>query len=124
MSRGSRICHQLEKSVFPFPSDISWVILIGDPRPLHCKQQQLQSHVSIRVEMATVCEYTNPSDEVFYKEISQKRKPAVLRDLDIGKARELWTSGYLADAIGDTAVKIHVCPVSQMDFLKKNFLYK
>ena len=74
--------------------------------------------------MAAVQQYENPSNDTFNQQISRKREPAVLRNLDIGEGWKVWTSEYLASAVGDIPVKIHVCPVSQMDFLKKNFLYK
>lgn len=74
--------------------------------------------------MADLEEYDNLSDETVLSEILRKRTPVVLRNLDIGKAKELWNSKYLAEKIGDTPVKIHVCPIPQLDFLKKNFLYK
>ena len=71
-----------------------------------------------------MCEHENPSDDIFHHQISPKREPAVLRNLDIGDDWKNWTSEYLANKIGDVPVKIHVSPVAQMDFLKKNFLYK
>ena len=75
-------------------------------------------------EMAAVEEYENPTVDIFCEQISVKRKPAVLRNLDIGEGWKTWTPEYLASAIGSVPVKLHVCPVSQMNFLKKNFLYK
>jgi len=71
-----------------------------------------------------ICEHENPTDDIFHQRISPKREPAVLRNLDIGEDWKNWTSEYLANKIGDVPVKIHVSPVPQMDFLKKNFLYK
>lgn len=69
-------------------------------------------------------EYFNPDEETFTQAISSQRKPAVLKGLEFGDAINLWNADYLAKAVGSSPVKIHVSPVAQMDFLKKNFLYK
>eukprot|EP00112_Aurelia_sp_Birch-Aquarium-sp1_P004584 Seg152.6 transcript_id=Seg152.6/GoldUCD/mRNA.D3Y31 product="tRNA wybutosine-synthesizing protein 5" protein_id=Seg152.6/GoldUCD/D3Y31 len=74
--------------------------------------------------MAAVEEHISPCQETFLNEICSRRQPAVLRNVEIGNARNLWTTEYLAKSIGNIPVKIHVCPIPQMDFLRKNFLYK
>jgi len=60
----------------------------------------------------------------FLNTLYPMRKPLVLRGLDIGSAPSKWTPAYLSSVVDDHPIKIHVSPVAQMDFLKKNFLYK
>lgn len=68
--------------------------------------------------------YEHISKEFFVNEIQMKRKPAVLRGLDIGDCVVKWTPQYLIEQIGSIDVKIHVCTEGKMDFIKKNFLYQ
>lgn len=55
---------------------------------------------------------------------SPQRKPAVLRGVDLGPCLQKWTVEYLRQRGSDKEVKIHVSTVPQMDFLRKNFVYK
>ena len=72
-----------------------------------------------------VPEFRGPiTEETFQNDVYTKRKPMILKNLEFGDAKRLWTPGYLEEAIGSTSVKIHVSPVPEMDFLKKNFQYK
>ena len=59
----------------------------------------------------------------FLGQVYPTRKPAILRGVDLGPATQLWTPEYLCQCWKGT-VKAHVCPVPQMDFIKKNFAYK
>lgn len=62
--------------------------------------------------------------EEFYSIVYPRRQPAVLRGIDLGRAPGLWTPDYLCEHCGSRPVKVHVCPVAQMDFITKNFAYK
>ena len=64
------------------------------------------------------------SKEEFHSLVYPTRHPTVLRGIDLGAAPKLWTPEYLCQKCGDKAVKVHVCPVAQMDFITKNFAYK
>ena len=68
--------------------------------------------------------YKGVTKEVFQAEISPKRKPAILRGLDIGSACVKWTPEYLAQQGGERTVKFHVCQTGKMDFIHKNFAYR
>ena len=68
--------------------------------------------------------YSGVTKEIFETEISPKRKPAILRGLDIGSATVKWTPDYLAQRGGERAVRVHVCHTGKMDFIHKNFAYK
>ena len=68
--------------------------------------------------------YHGVTKNIFDAEISAKREPAILRDLDIGSACSKWSPEYLAQCGGEKTVKIHVCPTGRMDFIRKNFVYK
>ena len=52
------------------------------------------------------------------------RRPTVLKGVPLNVAPSLWTPEYLADACGSQSVKLHVSPVPQMDFIRKNFVYR
>lgn len=60
----------------------------------------------------------------FQEKVSQLREPVILCGLDLGSAPRLWNSQYLQERCGGNPVKVHVCPVKQMDFILKNFAYK
>ena len=62
--------------------------------------------------------------EEFEEKVYSRRSPVVLRGIDLGHAPRVWTPSYLARACGGKQVKVHVCPVDDMAFLEKNFLYK
>ena len=62
--------------------------------------------------------------EEFITKVYCKRKPAVLKGIDLGCAPSLWTPDYLCRKCGEKAVKVHVTPVSRMDFIRKNFVYR
>ena len=68
--------------------------------------------------------YPNDDGSYFKKIIYPERLPVILKSVNIGTACSTWTPNYLANALGDIPVKVHVCAVSELDFLKKNFLYK
>lgn len=48
----------------------------------------------------------------------------MLRGVNLGPCLEKWTVEYLRQKGSDKEVKIHVSTVPQMDFLRKNFVYK
>lgn len=82
--------------------------------------QQKSQHKEVRL----VSDPTQCTDTYFVEHIYPSRQPVVLRGLDIGEATTKWTPAYLACVIKQTPIKIHVSPQPQMDFIKKNFLYK
>lgn len=63
-------------------------------------------------------------EAAFMERVYSTKKPAVLRGIDLGCAPQLWTVDYLCAKCGSLPVKVHVCPVAQADFIKKNFAYK
>lgn len=61
----------------------------------------------------------------FVEKVSQHREPVILCGLELGCAPRLWNPQYLREkCCGGPPVKVHVCPVQQMDFVLKNFAYK
>ena len=56
--------------------------------------------------------------------IDNIREPFLLRNYDIGPCVEKWTIEYLKEVVGSKEVKIHVSSVSDMNFIKKNFIYR
>ncbi|XP_024142902.1 tRNA wybutosine-synthesizing protein 5 isoform X2 [Oryzias melastigma] len=75
-------------------------------------------------EIKSVSIFTGVDREKFLQEIYPERRPAVLRGVPLGPCQQLWTTEYLAQQGGDKEVKIHVSTVPQMDFLRKNFVYR
>ena len=71
------------------------------------------------VIVSSVC-----SKEAFLTQVYPKRKPALLKGVDIGRATALWTPKYLCERCRGIEVKVHVCPVEQMDFIGRNFVYR
>ncbi|RXM27808.1 tRNA wybutosine-synthesizing protein 5 [Acipenser ruthenus] len=72
----------------------------------------------------TVSVYTDVDKELFLQDIYPLRRPAVLKGVQLGGCTEKWSVDYLATKGADHDVKIHVSSVPQMDFLRKNFLYR
>ncbi|CAI9558318.1 unnamed protein product [Staurois parvus] len=68
--------------------------------------------------------YTGMDKTRFLQEIYPLRKPAVLQDLDLGVCKSQWTLDYMSRKGGGREVKIHVSELPQLDFIKKNFLYR
>lgn len=64
------------------------------------------------------------SEDKFDEEIHPKRFPAILRKVNVGPCITKWSAEYLASAVGERLVKIHVSENGQMNFLTKNFQYK
>ena len=64
------------------------------------------------------------ASDQFHTLVYPTRQPAVLRGVPLGPATSLWTPDYLCEKCGDLPVKVHVSPVPQMDFIKKNFIYR
>lgn len=60
----------------------------------------------------------------FVESIYPSRIPVIMRGMDIGDAPEKWTPEYLSSVIKDLPITVHVSPVTKMDFVQKNFLYK
>lgn len=48
----------------------------------------------------------------------------MLEGLDLGSCTSKWTVDYLSQAGGTKEVRIHVTAVAQMDFIRKNFVYR
>ncbi|XP_064598514.1 tRNA wybutosine-synthesizing protein 5-like [Liolophura sinensis] len=76
------------------------------------------------MEPAKVEEYTDVTEESFITDIYPRRKPAVLKGVDIGPCISKWTVEYLCEYGGKNDVKIHVSATPQMDFISKNFVYR
>ncbi|MGH0139997.1 UNVERIFIED_CONTAM: hypothetical protein FKN15_021677 [Acipenser sinensis] len=72
----------------------------------------------------TVSVYTDVDKELFLQDIYPLRRPAVLKGVQLGGCTEKWSVDYLATKGADRDVKVHVSSVPQMDFLRKNFLYR
>ncbi|XP_076458446.1 tRNA wybutosine-synthesizing protein 5-like [Babylonia areolata] len=68
--------------------------------------------------------YDGVTKDMFLTEIYPKRRPAILRGVEIGECREKWTVDYMAARGGCGEVKVHVAGNPQMDFIHKNFLYR
>ncbi|XP_066991715.2 tRNA wybutosine-synthesizing protein 5 [Anabrus simplex] len=68
--------------------------------------------------------YENVSEDEFTQHIYPKRKPALLRGVNIGSCTAKWTVDYLCEKVGGVDVKVHVAENPKMDFLNKNFVYK
>lgn len=66
----------------------------------------------------------NCSRKEFCQEIQPKRKPCILKGIDIGQCKEKWTVDYLCKNGGDIPVKIHVSETPQMNFITKNYAYR
>ena len=62
--------------------------------------------------------------EEFQEQVCRLREPAILCGLDLGCAPAKWSPEYLKSKHSKNAVKIHVCPQQQMDFVNRNFAYK
>ncbi|XP_033100128.1 tRNA wybutosine-synthesizing protein 5-like isoform X2 [Anneissia japonica] len=71
-----------------------------------------------------VCMYENVDEVVFKSSIYPKRLPAILKGIAIGHCKQKWNKEYLKKVIGKNEVKVHVCKTPQMDFIRKNFIYK
>lgn len=56
--------------------------------------------------------------------IETKHEPFVLRNFHIGECQTKWSVDYLKENIGNKDVRIHVSPVDDMNFIKKNFVYR
>lgn len=52
-----------------------------------------------------------------------KRVPFVIRNYNIGECTTKWSVDYLKEKI-NREVKIHVAPSGDMNFIKKNFVYR
>ncbi|XP_059156601.1 tRNA wybutosine-synthesizing protein 5-like [Physella acuta] len=68
--------------------------------------------------------FENITKEKFLSEIYPKREPVILRGINIGECIHKWTLEYLASHGGHQEVKVHVSSSCQMDFIRKNFLYR
>ncbi|XP_017294113.1 tRNA wybutosine-synthesizing protein 5 [Kryptolebias marmoratus] len=75
-------------------------------------------------EQISVPIFTGVDKEVFLQDIYPKRRPAVLRGVDLGPCVQRWTVEYLGGKGSDREVKVHVSAAAQMDFLRKNFAYR
>ena len=64
------------------------------------------------------------SNEDFRRDVSKRRRPALLKGFCLGPASSLWTPSYLKEMGGKKDVRIHVSPTPRMDFISKNFAYK
>ncbi|XP_068101346.1 tRNA wybutosine-synthesizing protein 5 isoform X2 [Hyperolius riggenbachi] len=80
--------------------------------------------MDFKPERIPVPKYTDVNKQRFLQEIYPLRKPVVLQDLDLGVCRTQWTLDYMSRKGGGKEVKIHVSEVPQMDFIKKNFIYR
>ena len=90
------------------------------------KVQYFTFELSVSAVMTTVAVpiHQVDSSEQFHAQIYPSRRPAVLRGVPLGAAPSLWTPEYLSEKVGERLVKVHVSPVPQMDFVRKNFVYR
>ncbi|BDA41177.1 probable tRNA wybutosine-synthesizing protein 5 at C-terminar half [Coccomyxa sp. Obi] len=76
----------------------------------------------------TVAEHIAKTREEFEKCISAKKKPLVLKGVDLGPAVTRWSGDYLKSlpCSSTTLVSVHVCPdpAGRMDFVHKNFEFR
>ncbi|KAK7506779.1 hypothetical protein BaRGS_00002254 [Batillaria attramentaria] len=75
-------------------------------------------------KVVTLDVHCSVNKHIFLEEIYPRRRPAILRGVDIGPCKTKWNVEYLAKHAGDKEVKIHVSSNPQMDFIHKNFLYR
>ncbi|KAL1123505.1 hypothetical protein AAG570_002583 [Ranatra chinensis] len=68
--------------------------------------------------------YDFVSWEDLTRRTSESRQPLVIANVPLGPCLAKWEPHYLARAVGDRPVKVHVSSTPAMDFLAKNFLYK
>lgn len=68
--------------------------------------------------------HKNVNKQTFLEEIYSRRRPCLLRGVDIGPCVFKWNVDYLTKHAGDQEVKVHVSTNAQMDFINKNFLYR
>lgn len=81
--------------------------------------------MSATVAVPLVClDSSSSPTEQFHDQVYPARRPAVLRGVPLGPAPSLWTPDYLCGKCGERPVKVHVSPVPQMDFIRKNFVYR
>ena len=101
--------------------------VISDIRLAHARSHVIFSACAIMSTTAAVplvhLNSSSPSDQ-FHELVYPARRPAVLRGAPLGRAPSLWTPGYLAEKCGERPVRVHVSPVPQMDFIRKNFVYR
>ncbi|KAG8432672.1 hypothetical protein GDO86_017061 [Hymenochirus boettgeri] len=71
-----------------------------------------------------LAEYSDVDKHRFLQDIYPMRKPVVLKGLNVGDCTHKWTIDYLSKTGGQKEVKIHVSEVSQMDFIRKNYVYR
>ncbi|XP_041433025.1 tRNA wybutosine-synthesizing protein 5 isoform X3 [Xenopus laevis] len=85
--------------------------------------------MEIKQQKISLPEYTNVDRQTFLQDIYPllvdfQRKPVVLKGLHLGDCSTKWTVDYMSKTGGSKEVKIHVSEVPQMDFIRKNFLYR
>ncbi|NXC13559.1 TYW5 protein, partial [Corythaeola cristata] len=74
--------------------------------------------------VVSVARLAGVTREQFLRDVYPRRKPVVLKGMELGTCTTKWTVDYLSQAEGSKEVKIHVSTVPQMDFLSKNFVYR
>ncbi|XP_014239313.1 tRNA wybutosine-synthesizing protein 5-like [Cimex lectularius] len=78
--------------------------------------------MSIEIKPVEIYDYV--SKDHFQQFIANERRPLLIKNIDIGDCIKKWTVDYLAEALGENEVKVHVSPVGNMSFINKNFTYK
>lgn len=76
------------------------------------------------IDTLKVTDYKDVTGELFKNDIQPKRKPALLKDMNVGDCVRKWNSNYLIEKVGSVPVKVHASNEGRMNFLTKNFIYK
>lgn len=77
------------------------------------------------VRSEKISEFDRPSKEFFQTNIQALRKPALLKNLEIGPCTEKWNPMYVKTAVGaEKPVSVHESSSNRLRFLNKNFAYK
>ena len=84
------------------------------------KQKKLNDSKCFTFKQVDECQSLSEAVEL----IKCKREPFILKNFDLGPCVQKWSVDYLKSVVKDKQVKIHVSSVSDMDFLKKNFIYR
>lgn len=59
-----------------------------------------------------------------FESLVQRKTPAIFRNTDFGRARELWTPEHLTAHGGAVDVSVHVCDSPFLDFQSRNYTFR
>ncbi|NXA40744.1 TYW5 protein, partial [Eudromia elegans] len=75
-------------------------------------------------EKEPVASVATATREHFLEDLYPRRRPVVLKGVELGACTRRWSAEYLRRAAGAGAVKVHVSAGPRMDFLRRNFVYR